>query len=108
MRSYSITKKIKDSEYMEIEVKYDAGDGYMNPRRGYYIYFTRVEYLNGFKKFTPSDNTNFKIFIKEVKRYSYKQMKKIIAYLFDNREYFFEVYYTNDIPGIYLLLKGLK
>ena len=108
MRNYSITKTIENNKYMEIEVKYDEGSEVFNNKRGYYIFFTRVTYENGFKKFEPRSDTNYKICIKEVKRFSNKQMEKIIDYVNYNKDEFFEYYNLNGITEIFLLLKGIQ
>ena len=107
MRSYSIVEKLKDNKYMEIEIKYDEGSEVFNSKRGYYVLFTQVTYENGFRRFEPRSNINYKICVKETKRFSRKQMDKIISYIEDNKNEFFELYMYNDITKIFLLLKGI-
>jgi len=108
MRRFDMREKLEGNKFMEIEIKYDEGSEYMNTRRGYYIFFTHIVVEDGFKRFIPMDGVNFKMCVKEVKRFGKKQMKNIVDFMLLHKDKFFNLYKVQDRELIVKLLKEIK
>jgi len=97
-----------DNHFVEIVFKYDKGGNYLTEQRGYYIYFTKVKIEEGFKVFMPKEDTNFKLLIKPVNRYSLKMYNNLSDSIYAMKDKLIELFINNDKDAIYCLLKGLN
>ena len=102
-------KLINGTEYMVIEVYYDRGGiNYFTDKteeRGYYIDFEHAFITDGWKESIPRLEHNFKIFVKEAKRYSKKQEEKLELFLEKNKDKLFDMYSKLEKSKIYDFLK---
>jgi len=93
-------EETKQNRHMEIESKYDIGGqdyfSYKDKKRGLYLIFSLVTMTkrDGYTsvEFTPMANSNFRYFIKEMKRKSAKQEDKLNNWLKDNEDEIFNAY----------------
>ena len=102
-------KLIEGNKYMVIEPYYSKGGiNYFsgeNGKRGFSIMFNNKEIKDNCQTYTPMDSCNFRIFIKQVSRYSEKQYQKINDFLLENQDKLFSMYSRLDKNAIYDFLK---
>ena len=108
MKRFDMREELDGNKYMEISIMYEKANSPLSINRGYYIYFSNVEIEDGFKKFVPMDDVNFKIFFKSAKRFSSKQMEKIVDFVLNHKDEFFKLYKNQDREAIFDLLEGIQ
>lgn len=97
MKDTEIRKLYKEpNEYIVIELTYkkDGFNSFLNEneKRGYYLYFLVQKISGRTREYTPLDDNNFKLLIKEVKRYSQKTMKQLEEKFTNNGDELFNIY----------------
>ena len=85
---------------MFIALNYDLGgincySTKLEPR-GYRLSLTHVYYNNGVKEVRPTDNKNFRVFIKEVKRRSSKLEDKLSKEVIKYQDELFDAFSKDD------------
>jgi len=96
---------IEDNKFMKIEGKYSLGGmNYFSGKteeRGLRVHFSVVEQDGHSEMYTPMDDTNFRFFVKGMKRASQKQSKILDNWLLDNDDELFGEYnnYINGKPN---------
>ena len=85
---------------MFLALNYDLGGiNYYSTKvepRGYRLSFTHAYYNNGVKEVRPTDNKNFRIFIKEVKRKSNKLEARLSKEVIKHQEELFDAFSKDD------------
>lgn len=100
MTKYSSTKNpSRPNEYMKVRAFYDlGGESFIGnqKKRGLYLTFTLVERTRDetstTESFSPMDDVNFTILIKELKRKSQKQMDKMVELFMAEEHHWFQEY----------------
>lgn len=101
---------IRENFDLEIKLGYEAGIsvGCNVSRRGYFLYFTKVERNGQFVKYVPRETVNFKVSLRETKRKSsrtydtlLKRVEKVIPQLQD-------AYINKTKDDVLKIIKGIN
>ena len=98
--------------YMDITVYHkDGGTNYFYNKqelKGIEVSFKQVEVDGCSTKYTPTDNTNFRIFIYEYKRKNQKKLDQANFFIQTHRDQLFDMYRELDRDSILQLLSTFK
>ena len=98
---------IEGNKYLVLHVNYVLG-GYADPcsdKRGITLNFIHTEIDNGSRKFMAHGDGNCKLFVKELKRKSQKQIDLFYDYVETNIEKFIDAFY-NDRNNLFVLIEN--
>ena len=90
---------IEGNKYLSIETTYQLGGTNYGTgqaeKRGIYLHFTTVDIEENYRRFSLYGDGNCKVFVKELKRKSQKQLELFHKYVLDNIEEFIESFNTD-------------